>query len=157
MSKNTSSVALYRANWSKFQTPRHLSNLKPQQYENFETNNRKCSHFQDILNEKIPETPYIITTNSSKYYVSLYKSQWNALRQILLNGYPVVFKSLPHSFIINSLHIDYPKLITIDDSIKTTDILMVYIKNGLTQYDLDTLSIYSRKNAAACAADGKLL
>lgn len=145
-----------RSNWNKFQ-PRSNTTGKAQQYSGFSTEDKYKIELERILQKKVPMSVYTITVNQNNYYVYLYQSQWNALRQILLHGHPFGFESMEIETLIKELRGRYPGIQSISNAIKTADILAVYISNGLTQEKINELSEYARNNAAAYAANGKLL
>lgn len=128
-----------------------------QQYANFATADKHKTELNRILHKMVPMSSYNITVNNKPYYIYLYQSQWNALRRILLHGHPFGFEPIPVDQIIIGLRNKYPGIRSISDSIKTSDILSVYISNGLAQDKLSELSEYARNIASAYAADGKLL
>lgn len=144
-----------RSSWNKFQ-PKFNSISKTQQYSNFSLEDKHKTELDKILHKEIPNDPYIITANRIKYYVYLYQSQWNALRLILLKGHEN-FIPISMDELINVLGYKYPNLQTINDKIKTSEILIIYINNGLTQDKIDELSDIAKVIASRYAIAGKLL
>lgn len=144
-----------RSSWNK---PQPVTNpmSKPKKYDGFATNDKHKEELQRILQKEVPSDAYVITMNQTNYYIYLYQSQWNALRNMLLYG-TTEFKNLSIDTLISVLEYKYPGIQSINNEIKTSEILRIYISNGLSQIDIDELSDQARIIASTNAANGKLL
>lgn len=144
-----------RSNWNK-KTPDSNPIPYTEQYSSFATDSKNKKELHHLMNKEIPTRPYIITVNSQKYEICLYQSQWNALRSILLNGHVLDFNPLPTSVILDALKYKYANLTHISEAIKTAEILIVYLENGLSTDKLNIIIQRAKEMAASYAADGKL-
>lgn len=145
-----------RSNWNKFQT-RTNPEARTQEYSKFATASKYKTELQRIMQKEIPETPYVITIGSDVYNIHLYQSQWSALRRILLSGHPIDFEPMPMSKLITELKYSHSDIQSVYDSIKTVEILNIYLTNGMEMSKLDVLLERAKDIAAAHAADGRLL